>query len=76
MSLSGIPESLVNLIPESIARENTIMAIGCSPDSITVACPEDSFGPSEQEKLQFILKRLVYWQRFPRAAILAAIDRH
>ena len=76
MSLSDIPESLVNLIPECIARENTVIAIGCSLDSITVACPDDSFGPSEQEKMQFILNRLVYWRHFPRAEICTAIDLH
>lgn len=72
----NIPESVVNLIPESLARESDIIAVNCSSHFLTVACPNESFGPHQEEKILFILDRKIQWERHPRCDIQKTIDRH
>jgi hypothetical protein len=78
MSLAdfNIPESVIALIPESVARENDIIAINCSPDSLTIACPDESFGAIDEERIRFILNRPITWEIHTRPDIQSAINRH
>jgi hypothetical protein len=72
----NMPESVIELIPEAIARENNIIAVECSPEFVTIACPDESFGPLEEEKIRFVLDCPIRWEHHPRAEIQSAIDRH
>jgi hypothetical protein len=45
-------------------------------DSVTVACPDDSFEAHDQERIRFILNRPISWLRLPRSEISDAIQRH
>jgi type IV pilus assembly protein PilB len=70
-----VPPSVLELVPESVARENVILPLAeedgalrviiCDPNDI------DTF-----EKLRFILNRRIEPVLAPRDAILEAINRH
>ena len=72
----NIPESIVLTVPESVARENAVMPVDLNRDFLTLACPNDNFGPVEEDRLHFILKRPLRWVRVARDDILASIQRH
>ncbi len=70
-----IPESVIELVPESVARENAILPMAETEDSLTIIMGD----PNDMvtcEKLRFILNRNVKIALAPRENILEAINRY
>ena len=70
-----IPAAVVELVPESIARENTIVPLAADDGQLTIVLSD----PSEYElldKLRFILNRRIDFALAPREAIESAINRY
>ena len=70
-----VPQEVIELLPESVARENTIFPISESAGILRIA----SCDPSDmdtQEKLRFILNRDIEMALAPREQIVEAINRH
>ncbi|MHB8973625.1 MAG: GspE/PulE family protein [Pirellulaceae bacterium] len=70
-----IPEEVIELVPESVARENAALPLSQEDDSLKVAI-SDPFDIETIEKLRFILNRKVETALAPREAILEAINRY
>jgi type IV pilus assembly protein PilB len=71
-----IPPSVIELVPESVARENAILPMAEVEGGslrVIVSDPEDF---DTLDKLRFILNRKVEVALAPREAILEAINRH
>ena len=70
-----LPPSVVELIPESVARENVVLPLGEKDGVLTVALsdPDDL---DTLDKLRFILNRRIKVVLSPRDAIMEAINRH
>ena len=77
VSLVGetVLEEVVGLLPESVARENTIFPIVENGGVLTVAAC-DPTDLDTQEKLRFILNREIETVLAPREQIVEAINRH
>ncbi len=71
----SIPESVIELVPESVARENAILPLAEEDGllKVIVSDPEDF---DTIEKLRFILNRKVEIALAPRENILEAINRY
>lgn len=70
-----IPTSVIELVPESVARENIVIPVSMDGDKLLVA----SANPMNLEvldKLRFILNRDIEMAMAPKEAILASINRH
>src|SRR5208283_4216936 len=69
-----IPASVIELVPESVARENVVLPLAQEKGILTtvMACPD----PETMQKLQFILSKNIEIVLAPRDQILAAIDLH
>ena len=77
VDLTGVtvPQEVVDLLPESVARENTLFPleeVGMSLKLVT----SDPTDIDTQEKLRFILNRGVEMALAPRQQIVEAINRH
>jgi len=70
-----LPPSVVELIPESVARENVILPFFNDRGTLLVIT-SDPFDVEMREKLRFILNREIELVLATRAQILCAIDRH
>jgi type IV pilus assembly protein PilB len=70
-----IPDEVIELVPESVARENAALPLAQEDDSLKVAV-SDPFDIETIEKLRFILNRKVETALAPREAILEAINRY
>ncbi len=70
-----IPESVVELVPESVARENVIMPMAEQDDMLKVIV-SDPYDIETIEKLRFILNRKVEIALAPRENILGAINKY
>jgi len=70
-----IPESVIELVPESVARENYILPIAEEEGALTVAM-SDPNDLDTTEKLRFILNRKVEIALAPRDTILEAINKY
>ncbi|MHB1035804.1 MAG: GspE/PulE family protein [Pirellulales bacterium] len=70
-----IPPSIVELVPESVARENVILPMAEEDGALKVIV-SDPLDYDTQEKLRFILNRQVEIALAPRENILEAINRH
>jgi len=77
VDLSGleVPADVVALLPESVARENSIFPLAAEGGSLRVATC-DPTDLDTQEKLRFILNREVELALAPREQIVEAINRH
>lgn len=71
----AIPPSVIELVPESVARENAILPMSEDNGSLKVIV-SDPLDYDTREKLRFILNRNVDVALAPREAILEAINRH
>ena len=70
-----IPPSVVELVPESVARENAVLPMAESDGELKVIISDpDDF--ETIEKLRFILNRQIEIALAPRESILEAINRH
>jgi type IV pilus assembly protein PilB len=70
-----IPRSVVELIPESVARENCVLALGLDDDAIQVAI-SNAMDYEVLDKLRFVLNREVKVSVASKESIQAAINRH
>jgi len=70
-----IPPSVVELVPESVARENAILPMAEVGDALKVII-SDPLDFDVLEKLRFILDRKVDIALAPREKIIEAINRH
>ncbi len=70
-----IPESVVELVPETIARENITIPLSERGDVLQVIV-SDPMDVETVEKLRFILNRQIQIALAPRSSILEAINRY
>ena len=70
----SIPESVIELVPESVARENTILPYA-EDDGVLRVVMSDPNDLDTTEKLRFILNRKVEVALSPRDAITEAINK-
>lgn len=70
-----VPAEVVALLPESVARENTIFALAENGGALRIAT-SDPTDIDTQEKLRFILNREIEMALAPRDQIVEAINRH
>lgn len=70
-----IPEDVIELVPESVARENAILPLSEDEDSLKVIV-SDPYDIDTIEKLRFILNRKVDIALAPREKILEAINKY
>ena len=70
-----IPPSVVELVPESVARENAVLPLAESDSKLTVII-SDPLDLDTIDKLRFILNRQIEIALAPRESILEAINRH
>jgi hypothetical protein len=70
-----IPQEIIELVPESVARENVVLPVVLESRILVLAIsdPEDF---ATLEKLQFILNRTIQLALAPREQIIEAINRH
>jgi len=70
-----VPPSVVELVPESVARENAIMPL-MEDDGMLKVAASDPNDFQTIEKLRFILNKRIETALAPRESILAAINRY
>jgi type IV pilus assembly protein PilB len=70
-----VPQDVIELLPESVARENTIFPLAEMGSALRLAT-SDPTDMELQEKLRFILNRDVEMSLAPRQQIVEAINRH
>lgn len=70
-----IPDHVIQLVPESVARENKIIPVSDEDDTIKVLV-SDPFDIETIEKLRFILNRKVETALAPQEHIQEAINRY
>jgi type IV pilus assembly protein PilB len=77
MSLEGveIPQSVIEMVGEAIARENTVIPVRVEDGAVVVAF-HDPMALDVLDKLRFILAKDVKIVVAPKEQIQAAIDRH
>jgi type IV pilus assembly protein PilB len=70
-----IPASVIELVPESLARENIVMPLSQGNGTIKVIM-HDPLGFETIEKLRFVLNREIEVALAPREAIVEAINKY
>ncbi|RMG34259.1 MAG: type II/IV secretion system protein [Planctomycetota bacterium] len=70
-----IPPNVVEMVPESVARENIVMPVAADAESLTVAI-SDPMRFDVLDKLRFILNKDIKVVVAPDDAIQTAINRH
>ncbi|NCY02077.1 MAG: type II/IV secretion system protein [Planctomycetia bacterium] len=70
-----VPQDVVELLPESVARENTLFPLAEAGGRLRLATC-DPTDMDLQERLRFILNRDIELSLAPRAQIVEAINRH
>jgi type IV pilus assembly protein PilB len=70
-----IPENIIELVPETIARENATLPLSLEGDALKVLLT-DPLDVETIEKLRFILNRQIQIALAPRENILEAINRY
>jgi len=70
-----IPPHIVELVPESVARENKILPLSEEDDALTVLA-SDPLDLEAFDKLRFILNRKIEIALAPKARILEAINKY
>src|SRR5438093_12740445 len=69
------PRAVLELVPESVARENLVLPLSLDGETLTCATDRaDDLG--KRDKLSFILSRKVVCRAVGRNAIVAAINQH
>ena len=70
-----IAEQVIELVPESVARENTVIPIAEDENTLKVAI-SDPFDLETIEKLRFILNRKIETALAPKQVILESINQY
>jgi type IV pilus assembly protein PilB len=76
LSETQISASVVELVPESVARENTILPLDEIGDDALRVIVSDPYDLETFDKLRFILNRQIEIALAPREAIVEAINRY
>ncbi len=71
-----IDDEVIQLVPESVARENNVIPYQSDEDEVLRVLISDPFDLETIEKLRFILNRKVETALAPREAISEAINRY
>jgi type IV pilus assembly protein PilB len=71
-----IPEAVIELVPESVARENAILPLAEDEDGGLKVIVSDPYDIDTIEKLRFILNRKIDMALAPREKILEAINKY
>jgi len=71
-----IADEIIQLVPESVARENNVIPYQSADDDALRVLVSDPFDLETIEKLRFILNRKVETALAPREAISEAINRY
>ena len=71
-----IPDEIVQLVPESVARENTVIPIQEDETGTLKVLVFDPFDIETIEKLRFILNRKIETALAPKEHIMEAINRY
>jgi hypothetical protein len=69
------PRAVLELVPESVARENLVLPLALDGETLTVAAA-DAGNLLLADKLSFLVNKKIRFVSVPRTAILHAIDRH
>jgi len=75
LSSLEIPQSVIAMVPESVARENNVLPLRLEAEFLIVAI-SDPNNFEVLDKLRFILNRDVKCEAAPTDAILTGINRH
>ena len=75
LAAMAVPQDVVELLPESVARENTIFPLAEEGNRLRLVT-SDPTDMDLQEKLRFILNRDIEMSLAPRGQIVEAINRH
>lgn len=75
VSTIEIPQTIIALVPESVARENIVLPLRIESDSLIVAI-SDPMKFEVIDKLRFILNRDIKCEVASNDSILTAINRH
>jgi type IV pilus assembly protein PilB len=75
LASAEISDDVVGMLPESVARENTIFPLEETGAALRIAT-SDPTDMDAQEKLRFILNRDIEMAIAPREQIVEAINRH
>ena len=75
VSTIDIPQAIIALVPESVARENVVLPLRIESDSLIVAI-SDPMKFEVIDKLRFILNRDIKCEVATNDNILTAINRH
>jgi hypothetical protein len=70
-----IPAPIIELVPESVARENIVLPLGAGGGALFIVM-SDPADLDTIQKLQFILNRVIHAVLAPREQIIQAINRH
>jgi type IV pilus assembly protein PilB len=70
-----IPPSVIELVPESVARENAVLPLSEGDGRLTIIL-SDPMDIDTVDKLRFILNKQIELALAPREAILEAINRY
>ena len=70
-----IAEHVIESVPESVARENTVIPVEIDENTVKIAL-SDPFDMETTEKLRFILNRKIETALAPAQAILEAINQY
>ncbi len=70
-----IPASILKAVPESVARQYTVLPVAIEGDSLLVVVP-DPGSPEIIDNLHFILNRQISLAMAPEGEIVAAIERY
>jgi type IV pilus assembly protein PilB len=70
-----VPASVVELVPESVSRENVVLPLSFDNGVLKIVMSDPS-DFATVEKLQFILNKDIQPQLAPREQIIEAINRH
>ncbi len=69
------PRAVLELVPESVCRENVVLPVRLDGETLLVAAADpNDIGIAD--KLTFILNKKIRLVGYPKAALLAAINRH
>jgi hypothetical protein len=73
--LASIPEAVIELVPESVARELCVLAFRTDGTRLWVFCPFDpDFSARESGRLSIILHRQIEWVPVDQSLLQQAIN--
>ncbi len=71
-----IPSSVIEMVPESVARENLVLPLSLDDSGSLTVAMHDPMAFEILDKLRFIINREIKVAVAPKEAIQAAINRH